>query len=80
MYRGQVSELAVAPSFYLLHISEQRLQIKNDVKMSNFLDADRQYTLQFKLAIIEFYKLIQFYKLSRQNLLHVVFLWVWVLL
>jgi len=71
VYHGQVSELAVDPSFYLLYISEQKLQIKDDVKMSNFSDADRQYTLQFELAIIEFYELIQFYKLSLQNLLHV---------
>jgi hypothetical protein len=35
VYRGQVSELSADPSFYLLHISEQRLQIKDDVQMSN---------------------------------------------
>jgi hypothetical protein len=35
VYRGQVSELSADPSFYVLHISEQRLQIKGDVQMSN---------------------------------------------
>jgi len=64
VYHGQVSELAVDVSFYLLHISEERLQIKDDVKMSNFLDTDRKETFQFKPAIIDFSKLIQFYKLK----------------